>query len=50
VKSFTMLNNFLISSGVLPLIMLATVLQPTSLSKMSEMSGAHYPKVLTGVV
>ena len=31
VKSFTMLNNFRISSGVLPLIMFATVLQPTSL-------------------
>ena len=31
VKSLTMLKSFLISSGVLPLIMLATVLQPTSL-------------------
>jgi len=31
VKSFTMLKSFLISSGVLPLIMLATVLHPTSL-------------------
>lgn len=30
VKSFLMLNVFLISSGVLPLIMLATVLQVTS--------------------
>merc|ERR1712150_182711 len=32
VKSFLMLNVFLISSGVLPLIMLATVLQVTSSS------------------
>lgn len=32
VKSLTMLKSFRISSGVLPLIMLATVLQPTSLS------------------
>ena len=31
VKSFTMLNSLRISSGVFPLIMLATVLQPTSL-------------------
>jgi len=31
VKSLTMLKSFLISSGVLPLIMLATVLHPTSL-------------------
>lgn len=31
VKSLTMLNSLRISSGVLPLIMLATVLQPTSL-------------------
>ena len=30
VKSFLMLNVFLISSGVFPLIMLATVLQVTS--------------------
>ena len=31
VKSLTMLKSFLISSGVLPLIMFATVLHPTSL-------------------
>jgi hypothetical protein len=31
VKSFTMLKSFRISSGVLPLIMFATVLHPTSL-------------------
>ena len=36
VKSFTMLNSFRISSGVLPLIMLATVLHPTSLRDLSE--------------
>lgn len=38
VKSLTMLNSLRISSGVLPLIMLATVLQPTSLhgSQMSN--------------
>lgn len=33
-----MLKSFLISSGVFPLIMLATVLQPTSLSRISGMS------------
>lgn len=38
VKSLTMLNSLRISSGVLPLIMLATVLQPTSLHG-SQMSG-----------
>jgi len=31
VKSLTILKSFLISSGVFPLIMLATVLHPTSL-------------------
>jgi hypothetical protein len=31
VKSLTMLNSLRISSGVFPLIMLATVLHPTSL-------------------
>lgn len=34
VKSFLMLNVFLISSGVFPLIMLATVLQVTSRSPL----------------
>ena len=33
VKSLTMLKSLRISSGVLPLIMLATVLHPTSLQK-----------------
>lgn len=36
-----MLNNFLISSGVLPLIMLATVLQPTSLWRILGASRIH---------
>jgi hypothetical protein len=34
VKSLTMLKSLRISSGVLPLIMLATVLQPTSLPEL----------------
>jgi hypothetical protein len=34
VKSLTMLKSFLISSGVLPFIIFATVLQPTSLGKI----------------
>ena len=36
VKSFTMLKSLRISSGVLPLIMLATVLQPTSLESIKK--------------
>ena len=36
VKSLTMLNNLRISSGVLPLIIFATVLQPTSLDHSCE--------------
>ena len=35
VKSLTMLNSFRISSGVLPLIMFATVLHPTSLGALN---------------
>jgi len=40
VKSLTMLNNLRISSGVLPLIMFATVLQPTSLKLTKQVSAA----------
>ena len=36
-----MLNSFLISSGVLPLIMFATVLQPTSLSRILVVFRVH---------
>ena len=41
VKSLTMLKSLRISSGVLPLIMFATVLQPTSLVARTSISARH---------
>ena len=47
VKSLTMLKSLRISSGVLPLIMLATVLQPTSLPEISSINTRARSRVRT---